>query len=167
VPRYASPLPAQETGPIRTLRRATALLGPQRLVLAQEFLRFGAVGTVGFAVDTAVLYAALWFAGAGPYGGRLLSYLAAATTTWALNRCWTFRDRRSTVSAATQWASFLAVNLVGFGSNYGTYAALVALSPFCAQYPVVGVAAGALAGMAGNFFLSRRFVFGARPRRDP
>jgi putative flippase GtrA len=165
-------LPAQEPAPIRVprraeRRRAAVPLGPERLVLAREFLRFGVVGTIGFAVDTAVLYAAIGLAGTGPYGGRLLSYLVAATTTWALNRHWTFRDRNNTISPIRQWISFLVVNLAGFASNYGTYAALLALSPFCARHPVIGVAAGAIAGMAGNFFLSRRFVFGARPGRGP
>jgi hypothetical protein len=59
-----------------------------------------------------------------------------------------------------QWAVFVAINLVGFAFNYGTYAAMVAGLPFVAQHPVIGVAAGALAGMVGNFLLSRRFVFG-------
>jgi hypothetical protein len=39
---------------------------------------------------------------------------------------------------------------------------------FVAQYPVIGVAAGSLAGMLGNFLLSRRFVFGGAARApDP
>jgi putative flippase GtrA len=67
-----------------------------------------------------------------------------------------------------QWALFVAINLVGFAFNYGTYAALVAGVAFVAQYPVIGVAAGSLAGMLGNFLLSRRFVFGGAARApDP
>lgn len=125
------------------------------------------VGTVGFVVDTAVLYAATRAGGADLYTGRLLSYLAAASTTWALNRAWTFRGRGRHRPAARQWALFLLVNLVGFASNYGTYAALVATVPLCARHPVIAVAAGALAGMTGNFVLSRRFVFGAQGGEAP
>ena len=127
--------------------------------LAGQLLRFGAVGTAGFVVDATVLLATL-AAGAGPYAGRLLSYLAAATTTWALNRAWTFRGRGGDRSVLGQWARFLLVNLSGFVLNYGTYALLVANLPVVAAQPVLGVAAGALAGMAGNFVLSRRYVFG-------
>ena len=54
------------------------------------------------------------------------------------------------------------VNLVGFAMNYGTYAALIAFVPMVAAHPVLGVAAGAIAGMFGNFVLSRRLVFHAR-----
>jgi putative flippase GtrA len=133
---------------------------------ALQFARFGVVGSIGFVVDTAVLYGGLWL-GLGLYLGRALSYVAAATTTWALNRAWTFRGQ-GRGSPLQQWAVFLAVNLVGFACNYGTYAALVASVPTVAQHPVIGVAAGSLAGMIGNFLLSRRFVFGgANSAQDP
>jgi putative flippase GtrA len=141
------------------LQPLLARLGPGRAALALEFLRFGVVGTIGFVVDTAVLYGAMSL-GAGPYSGRVASYIAAATTTWALNRAWTFRGRGEG-PAARQWILFLVVNLVGFASNYGTYAALIAWVPEVARHPVIGVAAGALAGMVGNFLLSRHLVFRA------
>jgi putative flippase GtrA len=111
-------------------------------------------------VDTAVLYAGLAL-GLGLYGGRAVSYLVAATTTWALNRLWTFRGRGEG-PAHQQWALFLVVNLVGFAMNYGTYAVLIAFVPVVAAHPVLGVAAGAIAGMFGNFVLSRQLVFRAR-----
>jgi putative flippase GtrA len=151
-------------------RRLDSLIGPERSRTLLQFLRFGVVGTVGFVVDTAVLYAGLAL-GLGLYGGRAVSYLAAATTTWALNRAWTFRGQgqgQGRAPAMRQWALFVAINLVGFAFNYGTYAALVAGVAFVAQYPVIGVAAGSLAGMLGNFLLSRRFVFGGAARApDP
>lgn len=147
-------------------RRLDSLIGPERSRTLLQFLRFGVVGTVGFVVDTAVLYAGLAL-GLGLYGGRAVSYLAAATTTWALNRAWTFRGQGQ-APVMRQWALFVAINLVGFAFNYGTYAALIATVAFVAQYPVIGVAAGSLAGMLGNFLLSRRFVFaGAARAPDP
>ncbi len=137
------------------------LLGPRLAGLAWEFLRFGTVGTVGFVVDTSVLYGALAM-GAGLYGGRAISYVTAATTTWALNRVWTFRHRGGGQQVHRQWALFLLVNLGGFVLNYGTYAALVTFVPLVAANPVLGVAAGSIAGMFSNFILSRQVVFRAR-----
>lgn len=139
------------------LSRIESTLGPERFQLLLEFMRFGVVGTIGFVVDTAVLYGGLAL-GLGLYGGRAVSYLAAATTTWALNRLWTFRGRGDG-PVHQQWALFLLVNLVGFAINYGTYAALIEFVPMVAALPVLGVAAGALAGMFGNFVLSRQLVF--------
>lgn len=125
--------------------------------LLAELLRFGVVGTLGFVVDTATLYLALAL-GAGLYGGRVLSYLAAASANWALNRAWTFRSADRS-RPGRQWLMFLAVNLLGFVCNYGTYAVLVAGWPMAAAHPVIAIAAGSIAGLAGNFLLSRRFVF--------
>jgi putative flippase GtrA len=134
-------------------------LGPGRLRMALEFFRFGVVGTLGFLADAGVLLAAV-APGLGPWLGRLLSYLVAATTTYALNRAWTFRHRAGKPGAG-QWALFLLVNLGGFAANYGTYAVLLVLSGTVAAWPVLGVAAGSIAGLAVNFALSRRFVFNA------
>ena len=125
------------------------------MTLAQ-FIKFGTVGTAGFLVDTAIVYA---LRGAiGLYGAGLVSYLVAATFTWAMNRTWTFRGLGSG-PAHHQWARFLAVNLLGFTLNRGTYAILVTFVPLCADQPVFATAAGAIAGMFVNFGLSRALVF--------
>lgn len=142
-----------------------ARLGAARMQMAAEFLRFGVVGTAGFVVDATVLMAAIAL-GLGPWLGRVLSYLAAATSTYALNRAWTFR-RAERAAPMRQWALFVMVNLVGFACNYGTYAALMAGSSLVARNPVLGVAAGSLAGLMWNFLLVRRFVFGQGVRVRP
>ena len=43
--------------------------------------------------------------------------------------------------------------------NYATYAIAVATWDFARAHPVIGVAAGSVAGLAVNFHLSRRLVF--------
>ncbi|WP_431285351.1 GtrA family protein [Humitalea sp. 24SJ18S-53] len=133
-------------------------LSPRHAPMLIEAFRFGVVGALGFLVDTAVLYGALAL-GAGLYGGRVLSYLAAASFTWAVNRAWTFAGRAAGAKAGRQWALFVLVNLGGFVLNYGTYAAMVAWWPLAALHPVLGVAGGAIAGMGCNFVLSRAVVF--------
>jgi putative flippase GtrA len=136
-------------------------LSAAQLHLLGEMFRFGVVGTVGFVVDALVLTLGL-IAGTGPWIGRVLSYLAAATVTFSLNRAWTFRAADRSRPVAQDWSLFLLVNLVGFICNYGCYAALIAGVPIVREFPVLGVAAGSLAGMAGNFLLSKRYVFRRR-----
>lgn len=131
-------------------------LSPTSVSLIAQFLRFGAVGGMGFFVDTAVVYTLRGLVGL--YWAGALAYPVAATFTWAVNRFWTFRGI-STGSARAQWIRFLAVNLIGFVLNRGAYFALISTSKLCIAYPVIAVAAGAVAGMFTNFVLSRRLVF--------
>jgi putative flippase GtrA len=127
-----------------------------------QLLRFGLVGIGGLIVDTAVLYAAmnLLGLGLGLYSGRVVSYLAAATFTWAANRHFTFAQTDPS-HPAFQWLKFLAANGLGAVVNYGVYAALVTFVPLAAIYPVIGIAAGSVVGLTFNFNASKRWVFKA------
>ena len=131
-------------------------------MFSRQFLSFAVVGIVGFVVDASVLYLALHTLTAGLYGGRVLSYFAAATTTWALNRRYTFRAQK-TQNRISEWGRFLAANAVGGVVNYTTYAILVTWAATAAAHPVLGVAAGSIAGLAVNFLLSRHIVFKGTP----
>jgi putative flippase GtrA len=129
---------------------------PGRIITAAQFLKFGAVGAIGFLFDTATVYTLRY--SLGLYGAGMVAYVVAATVTWLLNRVWTFRGK-SSGSVHRQWARFLMVNLLGFVLNRGTYALLVTFVALCAVQPVYAVAAGAVAGMFLNFYLSRTMVF--------
>lgn len=121
-----------------------------------QFLRFGTVGTFGFLIDTATVYASR--GALGLYGAGVLAFFVAASANWALNRVWTFRGL-GTAAPHRQWAMFLAANSVGFVLNRGAYFILVTVSTLCAANPVLAVGAGSITGMFANFTLSRRIVF--------
>lgn len=125
-----------------------------------EFFKFGLVGCVGLTVDVGLLYTALFW-GWGLYWGRAFSFLCAATTTWALNRRFTFRYD-GPARRHHQWAKFVSVVMVGGAVNYSVYALLVSVSALIADYPFLGIAAGAVSGVLFNFILSREIVFGDR-----
>ncbi len=145
------------------LRLATQLPPPARdfataarIRMLVQFLMFGTVGTFGWVLDTATVYALRHHLGL--YIAGLISYVVAATGTWLCNRLWTFRGSGSG-PAHRQWARFLAVNAIGFVLNRGTYALLVTFAALCAAQPIFATAAGAIAGMFVNFSLSRTMVF--------
>jgi putative flippase GtrA len=123
-----------------------------------QFLRFSAIGVAGFLIDALSLYFAMNVLGAGHYSGRAFSYFVAATSTWALNRRFTFHAQRSSNRLA-EWAKFFTANAAGGLVNYAVYSALVATSAVVSEWPILGVAAGSLAGLLINFNLSRRAVF--------
>ena len=112
---------------------------------------------MGFLVDTAVVYATA--RPLGLYGAGAFAYAVAVTTTWWLNRVWTFRESNASGPMHRQWLRFVVANMPGLCLNLGAYFTLVAAVPLCARFPVIAVAAGAVAGMTANFILSRRMVF--------
>jgi putative flippase GtrA len=121
-----------------------------------HFVRFSLVGGFGFALATALLYGLL-AAGSGPYAGYAIAFAVTVTATWWLNRSFTFDDRSGSMIA--QWARFLTANAVAGSVNVAVFVALVALSETVRSAPVLGTAAGALAGLAVNFAAARRYVF--------
>ena len=125
--------------------------------MLQQFGLFTLVGAAGFLVDASVLLllAAL---GLNIYLARLLSWLAAATFTWWLNRTLTFKDRGTRL--LRQWLTFLAANASGGLINIGFSSLLIAAH----MAPVLALACGALAGLSWNFLASRRFVFSGHAR---
>lgn len=127
---------------------------------ARQLLRFGAVGIAGLVIDVAVLEAALAL-GAGFYGGRTLSFLAAASGTWLLNRLWTFRSEtaRANRGLAGEWARYVALMLAGGSVNYAVYALCIETSAQARTWPALAVAAGSLAGMVVNYASARWLVF--------
>jgi len=136
----------------------------------RQFASFALIGVGGLFVDMAALAVALHLLSLDPYGGRVFSYLMAATFTWYMNRQFTFTgvSRRG---AIRQWARFLAANAVGALVNYGVYVLVLKLGPWViagiglwpevltALLPYAGVAAGSVSGLVFNFVLSKKLVF--------
>lgn len=130
----------------------------------RQFFSFGAVGVAGYVVDTATLMAVTSFV--GPYFGRLISFVVAVTTTWLLNRSFTFRQHPSGRRSHHEFAIYLVSMLGGGVTNLTVYAVLVVwLDPSVMFLPLF-VACGSLAGMLVNFTLARRVVFSSA-RSEP
>ncbi|CAK0761662.1 GtrA family protein [Azospirillaceae bacterium] len=123
-----------------------------------KFIRFGMVGVVGLVVDSCALILTISVFGLDPYTGRLASFMVAVTTTWFLNRLFTFcKDYETPIYR--QWGMFVAANSLGGVINYSVYAALVTSWPLVASAPYLGVAAGSLSGLIFNYTASKKFVF--------
>lgn len=126
-------------------------------------LRFALGGMLGFAVDSAALHLLMAGAGLGPYAARVPSFLLAATCTWLVGRYWTFADLRGQ-RRGREWRRWIAAMAVGGALNYAVYAAAVAGSATVRGWPVLGVAAGSLAGMVVNYLTARFWVFSRTAR---
>jgi putative flippase GtrA len=86
--------------------------------------------------------------------------MSAVTVTWLFNRSFTFNvgwPREHTL--LREWVRYVVSQLGGFGVNYAVYAVLVSSSMVVLQWPVLGVAAGSVAGLVANYLLAKRYVF--------
>jgi putative flippase GtrA len=125
----------------------------------REFARFCLVGSLGFGLATAILYAMLAL-GAGFYGGYGVAFVATVTLTWWLNRGFTFGDRSQNM--LRQWAQFMLSNAAAGIVNYAAFALLIAVYAPARERPILATAAGALAGLAVNFLAAKHLVFRGR-----
>lgn len=125
--------------------------------ILREFILFGIAGTLGFVVDTAVLY--LLNPALGPFYGRAVSFFAAVVTTWSINRAFAFKGRKSAYSRTREFAYYFVLMLTGGVANYGAYSWLVVSYPLVREHLIIGVAIGSLAGMTINFLVSRFLLY--------
>lgn len=138
--------------------RLIRLLPPQWQRLAQEAVTFALIGGVNFVIDVAVYNAFLWI---GPLKAKVISTVVSATTSFFMNRHWTYRDRPR-AALHREYTLFFILNAVGFAINevaiavarYGLgHTSVLALN----IANIVGVALA----MVFRFVTYRRLVFRA------
>ena len=130
-----------------------------------QFAKFCIAGGLAFVVDAGVLMALADGLGMNPYLGRVLSFLAAATTTWWINRRFTFRVAASPTRA--EWVRYVGLMVLGAAVNYGAYAASIAWWDVARANLWLGVAIGSVAGLGINFMTSRALFTRARSAPPP
>lgn len=135
--------------------------------LSRELLLFVVSGVLGFVVDAGVVQALVSLFDANPYAARVLSFLCAATVTWAFNRHYTFAGKRRYANRRAELTRYLIAMAGGFVLNYGTYVLVLWLLPLARDWPVIGVAAGSAAGAVLNYLSSKFWIFSdSGTRRD-
>ncbi len=135
-----------------------------------QFLKFAFFGGMAMFIDMGALWLALHVLHLGVYGGRVVSFLCAATSTWLLNRTFTFRGIRPH-NIVVEYFRFLGVSLVGGVVNLGVYTLVIYLTPkvlslapvLVAWLPYLGVVLGSASGLVFNFAGSRLAVFRSGP----
>jgi putative flippase GtrA len=80
--------------------------------LVRQALKFGLVGVLNTAIGLGVIYALMWGAGMNPFAANVIGYSLALTSSYLVNKAWTFQDKRR---SHRQFVVFLLV----FGICYG------------------------------------------------
>lgn len=130
-----------------------------------RFAGFLAVGAFGFLVDAGVLWLALDLL--NPYAARLVSFAAAVTATYTLNRAFVFRKGRKQPGWFAGLGRFVMSNSVGGAINLAVYSLLVFAGWGLVSHPIVATGIGSIAGAAANFTLTSLFVFPALRPDEP
>lgn len=129
----------------------------QKLPVRQLFF-FGISGVVGYIVDasiTTVLDPSL-----GVYFARIPAFIAAATSTWLINRNLTFGKHTSRhTSLLKEYAHYLSLMIIGLTVNYAAYAVSITMFGHIPHAVLICVAIGSLSGMFVNFIVSKKFIF--------
>lgn len=130
------------------------------MIISQRFLRFGVVGVAGFLVDYGSYL--LFSSQMSFYLARLFSFVIAVSTTWFLNRSWTFRKNVPARSWLDEWLVYFASMSLGGLFNLGTSLLLLKLMDHLPCAALLALAAGSLAGLVSNYCLSSKVVFKTR-----
>ena len=125
--------------------------------LNRRLLWFGVAGIVGLAVDVGVLTALREFLGV--HGARAISFVAAATATWLINRRQTFSDRNTGMGLWHEYVRYIGLMLGGGLVNFATYSALAWQFSQAPLWLGLYVCAGSLAGMAVNFLGANQWLY--------
>ena len=128
------------------------------MALRRQLVLFAISGAFGFVVDAGIVQLLVRELGMNPYGARVISFLAAATTTWGFNRRFTFAGHGGG-SRRRELLRYLIAMACGFALNYGAYAACLLFWPLVREWPAIGVAAGSVAGAVLNFLTSKYWIF--------
>ncbi len=134
------------------------------MALHRQLLLFAVSGILGFVVDAAIVQLLVREFLINPYGARVVSFLAAATTTWSFNRRYTFAGHGGG-SRRRELMRYLIAMAFGFALNYGAYALCIVSWPLVRHWPAIGVAAGSVAGALVNFLSAKYWIFRA-PRAE-
>jgi len=119
---------------------------------------FAVVGAIGFLVDAGILTTLMAGFDMHHYAARAISFPAAVTTTWYLNRRWVF-DRRAVRMSGREYMSYVLVQVIGAMINLLVFVAVIELVASLKALPVIPLALGAGVALLFNFGASRRFVF--------
>lgn len=131
--------------------------------MENNFYKFCIVGSFGFFVDISVLYLCIYITD-DFIMGRLISFITAIATTWALNRRFTFADivekqeKSTSKTIYNLWRYYAAVSL-GSALNYFVYAVTITTVELESFTPAFSVLVGSAVGLIFNYSLTSKWIW--------
>jgi len=124
----------------------------------RQLFQFSLVGAVGFVVDAGILMLLVRYGAWHALAARCISFPAAVTATWWLNRTYVFRGRRSETIAG-EYGLYVGVQAIGALINIAVFAGIVLLLPASGQFPVTVLAVASAIALIFNYSAARVCIF--------
>jgi putative flippase GtrA len=131
----------------------------------RRILTFGFVGLAGAVVHMVAFEIVRRMGGMGNAGAWIASFFVAASSTWAMNRAFTFKDRQS-ANQGGEWAAYVLVAGAGALAHFAVFWLATSFVGFFIRNPAMGIIPGSLASFVVTYFGASRLVF-VRPKNTP
>lgn len=127
------------------------------ILFRREFLQFIVVGGVGFLVDGGLLSILMHY-GWNILPARFCSFSLAVSTTWLLNRFWTFNST-NTIGIHKELIYYYGAQIFGALINLSIFFAAISFYPHLRNMPLIPFAFGSAAALVFNYLTSKLFIF--------
>ncbi len=121
-------------------------------------LSFGLVGAAGAAVHIGAFWLLQRLAGIGNSTAWILAFFVAATSTWAMNRAFTFQDRAN-AEQTSEWLRYLAIAGAGAVAHFAAFHLAIWFVPLLTQHPALAIIPGSLASFVVTYAGASLLVF--------
>ena len=129
-----------------------------------QFGRFAITGGIGFLVEAVVLTLLVSVSEMNVYFARSISFSIAVTTTWLINRHFTFAGFQRKRKGKEYFLYFL-VQTIGVLINLFVFFLVLSAYPELRSLVVIPLAAGSAVAMFFNFAASRVWIYNKRGQR--
>jgi putative flippase GtrA len=123
-----------------------------------QFLRYGLVGGVAFAIDSAVTMGLALTGVVPPHVAKVIAFVVAALTTFPVHWRFTFRNQGPMCGVAR----YLAVGSAGAVVNLAVFSVWLRLFGVSAEMLFAGIVAASGSALVFNFLAQRAVVFAER-----
>lgn len=125
----------------------------------KQFILFGLIGTVGFAVDSLILLFLVKYQGFDLVISRMCSFSSAVFATWVLNRTFTFANSDINIKKSKEYAQYLVVQIIGAFINFSVFFVLIYSIDFFKDMLILPLAIGALFSLIFNFIVTKKRIY--------
>lgn len=127
-----------------------------RYKFSKSFIKFCVVGSVGFLVEAIIVETIKHLIPSILVYVRFFSFPTALLVTWALNRMFVFKSKKSRTKEIIKYT---IIQSTGAFLNIAIYTALLITNSFFKDYPLIALGIGSGVALVSNYTFSKSWVF--------